>query len=237
MIFDKIKKEWNQLKRSPSLLAILLAILGVILFIRPHRSLGFVVRAGAVILLAEGGMGIYKNFQNPVRRSSGMVMRSVDILMALAGLFILLRPGFLIRLFPAAIGMVLILYGALRLWMWHMPLRSAFTRENLPLSVVQAFPLALGIFLFFFPNGAVDIAVRLIGAYLVLSLVARKVLPRLFPSRFPRMESFFWSGEEESFLNSRLWSFLHDENQEDVAETYYGSPDDIEADYKVIDDD
>ena len=257
MIIEKIKEEWNQLKKSPSLLTILLVILGIVLLIHPTGSIGFVIQAAGIVLLVDGGYHMYQSYHNPTRGAAS-VFRSLDVIMGIAGLFILLKPSSLIRLFPSVVGILLILWGLFKLWIGRMT-EGPLDKKDYVGILFRAFPLLLGIFLFVFPFKAVDIAVRLIGAYLVIGIFVDKGLPNLFSGKFTPKSIFrYFTGEdedlfEETFNDNSQNSFkdffsfkdfmgggptrkAKEEPDVDVVDRSYGSPDDIIADYKVLDD-
>ncbi|MBQ1491456.1 MAG: DUF308 domain-containing protein [Blautia sp.] len=244
MIIEKIKEEWKQIRKSPSLLTILLVILGIVLLVHPRGSIGFVIRATGIVLLLEGGYRMYQSYHSPTR-GAATVFRSLDVVLGIAGLFILLKPSSLIRLFPSVVGILLIIWGLFRLWVGRMT-EGPLDKKDYVGILFRAFPLLLGIFLFVFPFSAVDVAVRLTGAYLVIGIFVDRGVPKLFSGKFaPKNILRYFTGEDED-LFEETFSFkdfmgrgTSGKGKEgpdvDVVDSSYGSPDDIMADYRVLD--
>ncbi len=160
-------KEWlRELKFHFAMNAGFCIVCGVILFLWPAMSTRIACMALGAILLVMGVIHLLNFLGTP----SGMLMRQVElaltIVFAAVGIWILLKPDFVASLIPIIMGILLITHGVndLRQAVYLMREKYDYCWLAFALSLLT---LAAGAVLIWNPFGAISLAVKFIGAFLV----------------------------------------------------------------------
>ena len=144
-----------------------MVVIGVILAVWTKASLDIVARALAALLFAIGAVFILTYLFKKERTfviSGGLV---AGILIAAVGGWIFVNPGKFTDFIPKLFGIFIMVSGLGNLWQTISLVRfkSRTWWVSLLIAIVTA---GLGAFLFFNPTNAKEIAVTLIGAFLIV---------------------------------------------------------------------
>ncbi|MCR5555955.1 MAG: DUF308 domain-containing protein [Butyrivibrio sp.] len=147
--------------------AVVMVVIGVILAVWTKASLNIVARALAALLFAIGAVFVLTYLFKKERTfviSGGLV---AGILIAAVGGWIFVNPGKFTDFIPKLFGIFIMVSGLGNLWQTISLVRfkSRAWWVSLLIAVVTA---GLGAFLFFNPTNAKEIAVTLIGAFLII---------------------------------------------------------------------
>ena len=93
-------------------LSILMIVIGLVLVLWPGHVMATAVRVLGFALLASGGILIYSWNRGRAQASDPLTLGE-GILLAVAGIFVLLTPGFIISIVPWAVGCVVLVNGIL----------------------------------------------------------------------------------------------------------------------------
>ena len=147
--------------------AVVMVVIGVVLAVWTKASLNIVARALAALLFAIGAVFILTYLFKKERTfviSGGLV---AGILIAAVGGWIFVNPGKFTDFIPKLFGIFIMVSGLGNLWQTISLVRfkSRAWWVSLLIALVTA---GLGAFLFFNPTNAKEIAVTLIGAFLIV---------------------------------------------------------------------
>ena len=147
--------------------ALLMVVIGVVLAVWTKASLNIVARALAALLFAIGAVFVLTYLFKKERTfviSGGLV---AGILIAAVGGWIFVNPGKFTDFIPKLFGIFIMVSGLGNLWQAISLVRfkSRAWWVSLLIALVTA---GLGAFLFFNPTNAKEIAVTLIGTFLIV---------------------------------------------------------------------
>ena len=147
--------------------AVVMVVIGVVLAVWTKASLNIVARALAALLFAIGAVFVLTYLFKKERTfviSGGLV---AGILIAAVGGWIFVNPGKFTDFIPKLFGIFIMVSGLGNLWQTISLVRfkSRAWWVSLLIALVTA---GLGAFLFFNPTNAKEIAVTLIGAFLIV---------------------------------------------------------------------
>ncbi len=147
--------------------ALLMVVIGVVLAVWTKASLNIVARALAALLFAIGAVFVLTYLFKKERTfviSGGLV---AGILIAAVGGWIFVNPGKFTDFIPKLFGIFIMVSGLGNLWQAISLVRfkSRAWWVSLLIALVTA---GLGAFLFFNPTNAKEIAITLIGAFLIV---------------------------------------------------------------------
>lgn len=147
--------------------ALITIAIGLILAVWPGASIDFVTKALAALMLIIGAVFIISYI---VRKERGFVASGefvVGILVAVIGAWIFVNPGFFTDLIPKLFGVFIVVSGLGNLVQTFTLIRLRFSKWWTSL-IIAVLTVALGGFLLFNPTQAKEIAITLIGAFLII---------------------------------------------------------------------
>ena len=161
----------NRIRNNPILIAILMAIFGLILFIKPGLTLTVIIRILGIILLVGGILafiGYYtRGHGDYVAMGPGSYMTLFGgILSVIAGAVILIRPITILTIFPIIMAILILLTGLLNLARALDFKNKAFPSWKLTLGFAIV-TIILGLVIFFNPFKTLEWHVRIIGLSLL----------------------------------------------------------------------
>lgn len=163
IIMDKIKKfKFHNIAQ-----ALITVIIGLVLAVWPGASVDFVTKALAILLLLIGAIFVIAYF---VRKERNLVASGefvVGILVAVIGAWIFVNPGQFTDLIPKLFGVFIIVSGLGNLGQTLSLIKYKFSKWWSSL-IIALLTVGLGAFLLFNPTSAKEIAITLIGAFLII---------------------------------------------------------------------
>ena len=159
-LFKKIRLDYVAM-------AVAMIIIGIVLAVWSQASLDIIARALALLLIVIGAffiVGYLVRKERSIVISGGLV---AGILVAAIGGWIFVNPGKFTDFIPKLFGIFIMISGVFNLWQAISLIRfkSRTWWVSLAIAVVTAL---LGAYLFFNPTNAKEIAVTLIGAFLIV---------------------------------------------------------------------
>ena len=147
--------------------AVVMIVIGIVLAVWTRASLDIMARALAALLFLIGAVFVITSLVKKERTfviSGGLV---AGILIAAVGGWIFANPGKFTDFIPKLFGIFIMVSGLGNLWqaISLVKYKSRTWWVSLVIAVVTAL---LGAFLFFNPTGAKEIAVTVIGAFLIV---------------------------------------------------------------------
>ncbi|MDC7294860.1 MULTISPECIES: HdeD family acid-resistance protein [unclassified Butyrivibrio] len=147
--------------------ALITIAIGLVLAVWPGASVNFVTKALAVLLLLIGVVFVIAYF---VRKEKSFVSSGefvVGILVAVIGAWIFVNPGQFTDLIPKLFGVFIIVSGLGNLGQTFSLIKAKFSKWWTSL-LIAVLTVGLGAFLLFNPTSAKEIAITLIGAFLII---------------------------------------------------------------------
>lgn len=173
----------KSLKVNDSLSAVVCTLLGIVLLIWPGQSTDLVCMILGVVLAVFGIVQIvlYLVTREKTMVSHGMMI--LGIVLAVIGIWIVVKPGTIKQLIPVTIGILIVIHGghnaAQALDLKKMNYDNWWVALLLSLLTV-----ALGVVLICNPFEVLDMAVRIIGAFLIYDgLSDMWILSRIFKTK------------------------------------------------------
>ena len=147
--------------------AVVMIVIGIVLAVWTKASLDIMARALAALLFLIGAVFVITYLVKKERTfviSGGLV---AGILIAAVGGWIFANPGKFTDFIPKLFGIFIMVSGLGNLWQ-AISLVKYKSRTWLVSLVIAVVTALLGAFLFFNPTGAKEIAVTVIGAFLIV---------------------------------------------------------------------
>ena len=144
-----------------TILSLLMVIIGLVLVFWPGHVMTTAMTILGIAMLIGGGVLLFSWYRT--RRLSYIPVRLVEgILLALAGLFVLMKPKFLISIIPTIVGLFVVVNG-----IWNL-LQALDQKKKLynrwPASMTMAIlTLVLGVLILFNPFSTMQVLVIAIG--------------------------------------------------------------------------
>ena len=146
---------------------VVLTALGFWLILHPYQSLKTAVRLLGVALLVSGGLAVgfyaFSKQKSDLRTVGVLLMGSAAIV---AGLVVLIKPGWVIAVFPMVAGIFVAFNGILNT-LHALQTRKAGSRGWQILLVLSLLSIVVGILLFANPFAYMSTLVILLGAVLI----------------------------------------------------------------------
>lgn len=173
----------KSLKMNYSLSAVVCVILGIVLLVWPGQSTDLVCMVLGIVLAGFGLIQIilYLVTKEKTVVSHGMMM--LGIVLAVIGIWIIVKPGTIKQLIPVTIGILIVIHGG------HNAVQSIELKkmnyDNWWVALLLAvLTIGLGVVLICNPFTVLDMAVRIIGAFLIYDgLSDMWILSRVFKTK------------------------------------------------------
>ena len=166
-----MKDFMQELKLNFILTALFCIVCGVVLFVWPDVSARIVCMVLGAILVLMGAVYLVSFFSSP----AGSFMNQIHLLLTICfvaiGVWILLKPEFVIRLIPVIGGIIIIRHGIYDLQQAVYLCRAKYSFWWLAL-LFAVLTVAFGGVLIWNPFEAMNIAVKFIGVFLVFDGVS-----------------------------------------------------------------
>jgi len=173
----------KSLKVNYSLSALICVILGIVLLVWPGQSTQVVCMILGIVL---GGFGIIQIILYLATQEKTMVSHSMmmlGIVLAVIGGWIVLKPDTIIKAIPMIVGILIVIHG-LHNAVQAIDLKKMQYDNWWVALLLSLLTVALGIILICNPFTAVDVVVRLIGAFLIYDgLSDMWILSRVFKTK------------------------------------------------------
>ena len=154
--------------------AVVMVVIGIILAVWTKASLDFMARALAVLLVVIGAVFIISYFVKKERTfviSGGLV---AGIIIAAIGGWIFINPGTFTDFIPKLFGIFILVSGLGNLWQTISLIRYKSRAWWVSL-IIAIGTVAIGGYLLFNPTNAKEIAVTLIGIFLIVDGVTNLI--------------------------------------------------------------
>lgn len=156
-------KQWKLDSASSALLMI---VLGAVLFLMPGLALTTVLRLIGAVAAVIGGMRLAAFLRDRDRGAADDAAAGGALLAVIAGAVLLLMPKLVISVFPLVVGVLILLYGIAKLMQALEAKRS--NAEGWQVRLVLAIvTIACGVFICADPFSAAASLVRLAGVVLL----------------------------------------------------------------------
>ncbi len=173
----------KSLKVNYSLSALICVILGIVLLIWPGQSTQVVCMILGIVL---GGFGILQIILYLATREKTMVSHSMmmlGIVLAVIGVWIVLKPDTIIKAIPMIVGILIVIHG-LHNAVQAIDLKKMQYDNWWVALLLSLLTIVLGVVLICNPFTVMDTVVRLIGAFLIYDgLSDMWILSRLFKTK------------------------------------------------------
>lgn len=150
----------RSLKRNKLLTAVMSALVGLVLLLRPETSLQLLCKFIGMMILVTGVIMLLMYVRQ--KETSLKVHLVSSILLTVLGLWIFLRPGAILAVIPTVIGFIVIFDGV-----FNLGESIAIHRQNrhsplLPV-ILGVITVLLGLMLIFKPLGVAAVITQMIG--------------------------------------------------------------------------
>lgn len=151
------------LKNANVITAICYIVLGVILFLYPTMTLRLVCTGIGIIVLIFGLAKLLSYFRTKTEGLAKQLDLIVGIILAVLGIFILVKPGLIAGMLPFAVGVYIFFDSALNI-------RQAFELKNVgferwwSMLIIAVVMVVIGIIMMCNPFTTAALTVRVVGA-------------------------------------------------------------------------
>ena len=158
----KESEKAGQLKKSKIIAGIASALLGIVLLFWPGLTMEIICQVVGAFLGITGILTAAVFFTQPKENPTRAASLVAGIPLAILGLFIFLRPGFLIEFIPIVVGFIVILDGAANLMEAIGVMHQGYDKWWVSL-IFALLTIILGLMLVLRPFGIAKFIMRMIG--------------------------------------------------------------------------
>ena len=151
-------------------LSILMIVAGLVLTIWPGHVMNTALVLLGIALLLGGGILIHSWYKGRMDNVNVLTLAQ-GILMAAAGLFVLIAPKFLISIVPVAVGIVVLINGVINLAQALDQRRKGYERWAVSLALA-VLTMVLGLLVIFNPFSTMELLVMAIGVVTIYNGVS-----------------------------------------------------------------
>ena len=155
-------------------LSVLMILIGLLLAIWPGHVMTTAMKILGIALLVGGGLLIYSWYSGR-NRDSSVITLSEGIVLALAGILVLVAPKFLISIVPLAVGGLIALNGFFNLAQALDQRREQYTRWTASLAMA-ILTIVLGLLIVFNPFSTMEMLVVAIGIIIIYNGVSNLLI-------------------------------------------------------------
>lgn len=166
-----MKEFFKRIRIAAYLSAILTIALGVVLIARPLEVTGLICRILGMLLAVMGAVYLFGYFVE----GKGILSVSGGLLFALLGIWIFLRPGYVARLVPIVIGVVLLVHS-LKDFQMAAEAKQCGSGSWKLIFLLALLDCAFGVACIGDSFGVVSVAVRLLGMALVYDGISDMII-------------------------------------------------------------
>ena len=156
------------------LLSILMIVLGLVLAIWPGHVMTSAMTILGIALLAGGALLIFSWYSGR-NRDSSVITLAEGIVLAVAGLVVLIAPKFLISIVPFCVGAVITLNGIFNLAQALDQRKANYNRWTASL-VMAILTIVLGLLIVFNPFSTMEMLVVAIGIIIIYNGVSNLLI-------------------------------------------------------------
>lgn len=167
--------------------AVVMIVVGIVLAVWTEVSLDIMARVLAILLILVGGIFIISYFIHKERNLASSGGLGVGIVIAAIGCWIFINPGTFTDFIPKLFGLFIIVSGINNLVQTISLIRYK-SKTWIASLIITIITFALGAFLLFNPTDAKEIAVTLIGAFLIIDGVTNLITSILVGVATKRVE-------------------------------------------------
>lgn len=171
--------KFGQRKLFTSATLLLMLAVGMMLLIQPEGIYNLVLNVAGGVILAFGVIRIITYFKGDPYESMRDSRFTTGLLMALAGLALIVFKPLFISILPFLLGAVLIIGGAFRL-QGAIDLKRLSGLHHRPVLISSIVSIALGLLVVFNPFESGIILLRVIGAALIFEAVTDGIYTHQF---------------------------------------------------------
>lgn len=179
---DKLKFRFERFNKNNVLLSILMAVLGLVLFIWPGQTLAVAGRILGIALLVGAAVSGFTWYKDRNKPGTSYTTLAIGILCLVVGLIVLIAPKGVVALLPRLVGVFIVVNGVINLAQ-ALELRNVGQSSWTGSLVMAILTILAGAFLVFFASRVVDAVVMVIGGVLIYNGVSNIWIE----SRFKKM--------------------------------------------------
>ncbi|MBD5476505.1 MAG: hypothetical protein HDR17_11095 [Lachnospiraceae bacterium] len=156
----------KRLKTNIVISAILCVVLGIVLVVWPDLSMQIVCIAIGAVLLIGGGVRLAVYFTNKDGSMYAQMSLITGIVLAVVGIWILIKPDKVLAIIPIIVGIVIVLHGINDLQQAVSLYKDKYDKWWVAL-ILGVLTIGFGVLLICRPFEALDTVVMLIGLFLI----------------------------------------------------------------------
>ncbi|MDE6737813.1 MAG: DUF308 domain-containing protein [Lachnospiraceae bacterium] len=156
----------KRLKTNIVISAILCVVLGIVLVVWPDLSRQIVCIAIGAVLLISGGVRLAVYFTNKDGSMYAQMSLIAGIVLAVVGVWILMKPDKVLAIIPIIVGIVIVLHGINDLQQAVSLCKDKYDKWWVAL-VLGLLTIGFGVLLICRPFEALDTVVMMIGLFLI----------------------------------------------------------------------
>jgi len=164
-----LKHLFKSLMANNTVVAIINIVFGLVLILRRTAALGGMIRILGLLLLVGAACYALVYFSDEEKDVCDLVMM---IACAVVGLLFLLRPAWIVNLFPVIIGIFLIVNGVSNFLQTIRQEKKSGDHSRLVMLIVSAAVVVLGFVIMFHPGGTMNALLLLLGIALFINGVS-----------------------------------------------------------------
>lgn len=156
----------GQLKKSKMIAGIISALLGCVLMFWPGLSMGLICQFVGAALTITGVLTALVFFTQPKENPFRTASLIAGILLAVLGIFIMLKPSFLVEFVPIFVGVIVLFDGMMNLIETFDLMKQKYSRWWISL-IFAVLTIILGVLLILRPFGIAKFIMQAIGVIML----------------------------------------------------------------------
>lgn len=156
----------KRMKTNIVISAVLCILLGVVLVVWPDLSMKIVCIAVGALLLIGGGVRLAVYFNTKDGSIYAQLNLIMGIVLAVVGIWILIKPDKVLAIIPIIVGIVIVLHGLNNLQQAFSLYKEKYDKWWIAL-ILGILTVGFGVLLICKPFAALDTVVILIGSFLI----------------------------------------------------------------------
>lgn len=156
----------KKVKTNSLISALLCVVLGLILLIWPGTAISVLNTLLGAVLAAAGAIDIVLFLAGHDNTLYGVSRLVIGVLLAVFGIWVMVRPGLLAVIIPRVIGALICVHGIADIGSAVTLHRNEYSKWSAAL-IMGLLTVVLGAVLIFKPTGSFETVLRFIGAFLV----------------------------------------------------------------------
>lgn len=162
-----MKKEYNKIWWSSNVTSILLAIVGILLIVKPAEVITLISTVVGIGIIIAGIFAFLKYLRNGKEENSFKFDLIYGVICVVAGTLLIVNPEAVASILPLVIGVWMIINSIVKI-QYALTIKQYQNDKYMTIMILSIITLAFGILLVFNPFRGAEIITQIIGTFITL---------------------------------------------------------------------